>query len=114
MKPEWLRKHFPFLSMIWLYDFLVWLGKAALDKVTDKPSMTQIVSLMAATSMCIGALALLLSKSYWVMYNGGDISWELAAVVPALCVLAGFNYKASIDERTKTENPPTKPTGATE
>jgi len=107
-RDNWLHKNFPFLSMEWVYDFVVWLGMAAVDKVQDKPSSRKIVALMSATAMCIGILALLLAKAYWVYQHGGDIYWELGAIAVPLCTLAGYNYKAGV-ESSKPQEPPAKP-----
>lgn len=95
-------------------NFILWLGAAALDKMTGKPSSRKIVALMSATAMAIGILSLLLSKAYWVFFHGGDIYWELGAVATPLCVLAGYNYKVGMDDKKPQEPPPvpTKSQGA--
>ncbi len=101
MKPNWIIPG-------WLVEFILWLGEAALDRITGRPSSRKIVALMTATALTIGAMALLLAKAYWVYKNGGDIALELGAVTVPLCTLAGFNYSAKL----KSEQPP--PTSASE
>lgn len=95
-------------------NFILWLGAAALDKVTGNPSSRKIVALMSATAMAIGILAMLLAKAYWVYQHGGEIYWELAAVAAPLCTLAGYNYKVGMEEKKPPEPQQPKPSGATE
>lgn len=79
-------------SLAFIPKFIVWLGKASLDRDSGQPSSRKVISLMAATALSMGIAAIMIAKAVYVYSHGGDISFEIGAAAMPLCGLAGYNY----------------------
>lgn len=92
------------LLMTQLPKFVRWLGSFVED-AKGHTSSKRLALVMGATALSLGLFALCMAKAIYVMKNGGDCSWEIAAAAVPLCAMAGVAYTVGKPAERQKEAP---------